>query len=120
MINQSHDSNRVTPETQKNAKTPLAEVYDDKSILEQMHYSLMVQIMRANGLRELIDRPVSGPLFRKTLLMIVIATDMGVHNQFMQRFQDMIDGKIKSEVDRRVLVCQAIIKCADISNPVSL
>lgn len=84
-----------------------------------MHYALMMQIMRANGLAVLLDRPVSGQAFRKMMLMIVIATDMGVHNEFMQRFQKMIDGEITCELDRRVLVCQAIIKCADISNPVS-
>ena len=96
----------------------MAEVYDDKSVLEQMHYALMTSIMRTTGLAVLLDRPVSGQSFRKMMNMIVIATDMGVHAEFMERFQKMIDGAVEDELQRRVLVCQAIIKCADISNPV--
>lgn len=84
-----------------------------------MHYALMVQIMRANGLAVLVDRPSSGQLFRKLLLNIVIATDMSVHDQFMRRFKELVDGKIQDTLEQRILVCQAIIKCADISNPVS-
>ncbi|KAF7798462.1 hypothetical protein EIP86_009683 [Pleurotus ostreatoroseus] len=101
----------------RNAKAPVAEVYDDKSVLEQMHYSLMVQIMRANGIAVLVDRPSSGPTFRKLLLNIVIATDMSVHDKFMRRYQELVEGKVEDELERRILVCQAIIKCADISNP---
>ena len=108
----------IYPGSQKNAKTPLAEVYDDKSVLEQMHYALMVQVMRVNGLAVLVDRPCTGQYFRKMLYMIVIATDMSVHDVFMKRFQDMVSGEVHDETERRVLVCQAIIKCADISNPV--
>ena len=63
--------------------------------------------------------PKFGQVFRKLLLNIVIATDMGVHNQFMERFRQMVDGHVPDELERRILVCQALIKCADISNPVS-
>ena len=79
----------------------------------------MVQIMRANGIAVLVDRPSSGPTFRKLLLNIVIATDMSVHDKFMRRYQELVEGKVEDELERRILVCQAIIKCADISNPVS-
>ncbi|KAI9066828.1 HD-domain/PDEase-like protein, partial [Trametes sanguinea] len=101
----------------KNAKTPLAVVYDDKSVLEQMHYSLIMQIMRHNKLGFLLDRPGSGPLFRKLLLGTVLATDMGVHFDFMSEFRHLLDGADFPELKRRILVCQALIKCADISNP---
>ncbi|KAI0915910.1 hypothetical protein AcV5_003388 [Taiwanofungus camphoratus] len=101
----------------KNAKTPLAVVYDDKSVLEQMHYSLILQIMRHNGLESLLDRPVSGPSFRKLLLGTVLATDLSLHYEFMANFQELVTGKDMGEVKRKLLVCQAIIKCADISNP---
>ncbi|KAI0656981.1 HD-domain/PDEase-like protein [Cubamyces menziesii] len=101
----------------KNAKTPLAVVYDDKSVLEQMHYSLILQIMRHNNLGFLLDRPASGPLFRKLLLGTVLATDMGVHFDFMTEFRRLLDGADFPELKQRILVCQALIKCADISNP---
>ncbi|CDO77061.1 hypothetical protein BN946_scf184473.g5 [Trametes cinnabarina] len=101
----------------KNAKTPLAVVYDDKSVLEQMHYSLIMQIMRHHNLGFLLDRPGSGPLFRKLLLGTVLATDMGVHFDFMNEFRHLLRGANFPDLKRRILVCQALIKCADISNP---
>ncbi|CCL98761.1 uncharacterized protein FIBRA_00766 [Fibroporia radiculosa] len=103
----------------KNAKTPLAVVYDDKSVLEQMHYSLILQLMRHNGLGSLLDRPNSGPLFRKLLLGTVLATDLSLHQEFMTNFADLVAGGEVGEHKRKVLLCQALIKCADISNPVS-
>lgn len=103
---------------QRNAKTPLSVVYDDKSVLEQMHYSLIMQIMRHNNLGFLLDRPCTGSTFRKLLLGAVLATDMGVHFDFMTEFANLLQGADFPELKRRVLVCQALIKCADISNPV--
>lgn len=84
-----------------------------------MHYSLLLQIMRCNGLGSLVDRPQSGPSFRKLLLATVLGTDMGIHVDFMSGFQKLVNGCDVSEHERKVLVCQALIKCADISNPVS-
>ncbi len=94
-------------------------VYDDKSVLEQMHYSLIMQIMRHNNLGFLLDRPHTGSSFRQLLLGAVLATDMGVHFDFMAEFTKLVNGADFPELKRRVLVCQALIKCADISNPVS-
>ncbi|KAJ3487329.1 hypothetical protein NLI96_g3625 [Meripilus lineatus] len=175
----------------KNAKTPLAVLYDDKSVLEQMHYSLILRIMRHNGLEHLLfprvrdrdkakdkdedpkstnnapqNRPDSSRnetqadyatqqkeklrqevprhqggsnVFRKLLLMTVLATDLSVHGEFMRRYDRMLvernepsgesavaegpgpgGGKPGPEdelFERKMLLCQALIKCADISNP---
>ena len=79
----------------------------------------MLQIMRHNDLGCLLDRPSSGLSFRKLLLDTVLATDMSVHAEFMANFRVLLDGAIHDQFRRRVLVCQALIKCADISNPVS-
>ncbi|KAI0697046.1 hypothetical protein BC835DRAFT_1339898 [Cytidiella melzeri] len=101
----------------KNAKTPLAELYDEKSVLERMHYALLLSIMRHHGLGVLLDRPNFGRSFRKVLSLIVISTDMGLHADFMARFQRLAQNRIPDMSTRRILFCQAIIKCADISNP---
>ena len=79
-----------------------------------------MQIMRHNDLGFLLDRPGTGPSFRKLLLGTVLATDMGVHFDFMAEFERFLQGAEFPELRKRVLVCQALIKCADISNPVSL
>lgn len=57
---------------------------------------------------------------RKLLWQTVLATDMSMHDQFMRNFKDIIDGQLGSLCIRQVIVCQAIMKCADISNPVCL
>ncbi|OBZ67419.1 3',5'-cyclic-nucleotide phosphodiesterase regA [Grifola frondosa] len=101
----------------RNAKTPLSVVYDDKSVLEQMHYSLLLRTMRHHNLGFLLDRPHLGASFRQMLLGSVLATDMGVHYDFMAQFRNLINGADVCSLQRRVLVCQALIKCADISNP---
>lgn len=43
---------------------------------------------------------------------------MRVHAQFMKRFQQVVDGAEVDHWTKKVLVCQALIKAADISNPV--
>ncbi|KZT23622.1 HD-domain/PDEase-like protein [Neolentinus lepideus HHB14362 ss-1] len=101
----------------KNAKTPLSMVYDDKSALEQMHCALLLTLMRHHGLGHLLDRPIRGPALRRLLLQTVLATDMSVHFEFMDLFKDLLAGKESDARRRKVLVCQALIKCADISNP---
>ncbi|GBE83754.1 HD-domain/PDEase-like protein [Sparassis crispa] len=101
----------------KNAKTPLAVVYDDKSVLEQMHAALILQIMRHNGLGSLLDCSTGGATFRKVLVGTVLGTDMGIHYDFITGFRELISDGETPELRRKVLVCQALIKCADISNP---
>ncbi|KAJ7468044.1 hypothetical protein FB451DRAFT_1137150 [Mycena latifolia] len=101
-----------------NAATPLSVVFDGKSALEQMHCQLLLRVMRHHGLGRLLDDPKSGVQNRKLLWETVLATDMSVHDAFMQRFQDLIANKGESTpIYRRITICQAIIKCADISNP---
>ncbi|KAL4079509.1 hypothetical protein J3A83DRAFT_1110620 [Scleroderma citrinum] len=101
----------------KNANAPLSTVFDGKSALEHMHYILIIHAMRHHGLGALLDRPKNGQCFRKSLAGIVLATDMGVHFEFMKNFGLLANGKDFSMDCQRLLLCQAIIKCADISNP---
>lgn len=163
---------------QKNAKTPLSQVYEDKSVLENMHCMLIVQLLRKHGFSFLltgsntsglgIALPTSShfagpsddisPLtsefpeapstavgasfkreeeagaihdwkgFKKLLYATVLATDMSIHFNWIKRYIDY--GKrmrangvqsltLPEEEEARILLSQAIIKCADISNPVS-
>jgi len=104
---------------QKNAKAPLSSLYDN-SPLEQMHCTLLLHILRRQGLGFLLDNPRSGAQFRKLLSETVLATDMRVHLDFMIRFKRIVDGEQVDLEKKKVLVCQALIKCADISNPVRI
>ncbi|KDQ13375.1 hypothetical protein BOTBODRAFT_111701, partial [Botryobasidium botryosum FD-172 SS1] len=106
----------------KNAKTPLSFVYQDKSPLEHMHCTLLLQLMTNFGLGHLISPLAPTLSFRQLLIQTVLATDMSIHDEWMKKFESvMVDGDgdaASPDTDRaRVLVCQALIKCADISNP---
>ncbi|KAF8652363.1 hypothetical protein AX16_004393 [Volvariella volvacea WC 439] len=101
-----------------NARTPLSIVYDGKSALEHMHGHLLLRVMRHHGLGGLVDSGVEGVNARKLLWQSVLATDMSVHGTFMNNFQKLVDNPRQGTLcDRQVLVCQALLKCADISNP---
>ena len=79
--------------------------------------------MRHHGLGRLLDDPTdaSGQRVRKLLSETVLATDMSVHAAFMDNFRSLLSENSDADLCRRqVLTCQAIIKCADISNPVSI
>ena len=77
--------------------------------------------MRYHGMSHLLEQTSGGVTFRKMLVDTVLATDMSVHVDFMRRFEEMVAIGRGPDTDvgsRRVLLCQALIKCADISNPV--
>lgn len=97
----------------KNAQTPLSIVFSNRSALEQMHCSLLLRIMRHHGLGPLLERPQA----RKLLWETIMATDMSVHADFMESFERLISGEKGPITLRKVVMCQAIMKCADISNP---
>lgn len=107
----------VTNSFMKNAQAPLSSLYDHNSPLEQLHYTLLLHILRRQGFSFLLDNSHSTPHFRKLLAETVLATDMRVHAQFMERFQQVVNGAEVDHWTKKVLVCQALIKAADISNP---
>jgi hypothetical protein len=105
----------------KNAETPLSTVYNGKSALEQMHCSLLLRVMRHYGLGSLLDDHSGSQGVKKLLSETVLATDMSVHAAFMKDFRGLVDDRKVGKPDelwrRQVLLCQGLMKCADISNP---
>ncbi|TRM62334.1 hypothetical protein BD626DRAFT_548700 [Schizophyllum amplum] len=101
----------------KNAQTPLSVVFDGKSALEHMHCQLLLRVMRQHGLGVLLDHPTDGARIRRLLWETVMATDMSVHAEFMKNFSVLVASRDATRARRQTLVCQAIMKCADISNP---
>ena len=99
---------------QKNAQTPLSVVFDHHSALENMHCQLLLRVLRYHGFGVLLD----DHCLRRILLFSVLATDMSVHQDFMLRFKRMLDGESTSLCARQTIICEAILKNADISNPV--
>lgn len=119
-----------------NARTPVAQVYGDKSVLENFHSITLVHMLRRHGFGSLLDEQPAqhGELaslgvnadsagFRKVLSASVLATDMSNHFAFVASLTAMA-GRLKTRVrtldeleEDRLVVCSGLMKCADISNP---
>ncbi|RPB04788.1 HD-domain/PDEase-like protein [Choiromyces venosus 120613-1] len=99
-------------------KAPLAQVYNDRSVLESFHCAAFSQVLQRHW-------PKTREL-RKSMIDMILATDMGLHFDYMGRLEDMKEkvlkedgmGSLKDKAvsDYRTLVCALLIKCADISN----
>lgn len=101
---------------------PLAQLYNDNSVLEAFHCAAFSQILRRHWPAAFKDKQL-----RKLLISSILATDMGVHQKFMERMGSLqekfhensrsIDGWKPQDMEMyKTLVCGLLIKCADISN----
>ncbi|PWY87015.1 high affinity cAMP phosphodiesterase [Aspergillus heteromorphus CBS 117.55] len=101
---------------------PLAQLYNDNSVLEAFHCAAFSQILRRYWPAAFKDRQL-----RKLLISSILATDMGVHQKFMERLgslqekfhenQRSMDGWKPQDMELyKTLLCGLLIKCADISN----
>lgn len=104
---------------------PLAQLYNDNSVLEAFHCAAFSQILRRYW-----PAAFKEPQLRKLLISSILATDMGIHHNYMERLAALqekfhhnggsLDGWKQQDLDSyRALVCGLLIKCADISNVVS-
>jgi len=101
---------------------PLAQLYNDRSVLEAFHCAAYSQILRRYWPQAFADIPM-----RKLMINSILATDMGLHFKYMidmgnlQEKLDSNDDSIegwtpKALEETRDLVCGLLMKCADISN----
>lgn len=104
---------------------PLAQLYNDRSVLESFHCAAYSQILRRYWPVAFEDSSM-----RKLMINNILATDMGLHFRYMKDLgnvqeklahdQDGIDGwNAKVCEEYKDLTCGLLIKCADISNVVS-
>ena len=102
---------------------PLAQLYNDQSVLEAFHCAAYSQILRRHWPLAFNDKAL-----RKLMISSILATDMGVHADYMQQLSNLqekihhsqtTEGWSPKDMDAfRSLTCGLIIKCADISNVV--
>ncbi|KAF7585684.1 3',5'-cyclic-nucleotide phosphodiesterase [Aspergillus hancockii] len=101
---------------------PLAQLYNDNSVLEAFHCAAFSQILRRYWPSAFRDKQI-----RKLLISSILATDMGVHQKFMERLGSLqerfyennktVDGWKPQDLEMyKTLLCGLLIKCADISN----
>jgi len=104
---------------------PLAQLYNDRSVLEAFHCAAYSQILRRYW--KVAFEDVS---MRALMINSILATDMSLHFNYMKdlgHLQDKVhhnhgtDGWSPQTLSEyRVLACALLVKCADISNVVSL
>ncbi|KAK6544250.1 3',5'-cyclic-nucleotide phosphodiesterase [Orbilia ellipsospora] len=102
-------------------KAPLAQMYNDKSVLESFHCAAFSQVLRKHW-------PITQtvPAMRRLMIDSILATDMGLHFDYMTQLERLKqklkqDKGIKNWDEKlisanRSLLCTLLIKCADISN----
>ncbi|EDU50238.1 high affinity phosphodiesterase [Pyrenophora tritici-repentis Pt-1C-BFP] len=101
---------------------PLAQLYNDRSVLESFHCAAYSQILRRYWPRAFADIPM-----RKLMINNILATDMGLHFKYMSDLGnlqqkvahdkgavDTWNSKVQEE--QKDLTCGLLIKCADICN----
>ncbi|KAL8813613.1 MAG: hypothetical protein Q9223_000255 [Gallowayella weberi] len=104
---------------------PLAQLYNDKSVLESFHCAAYSQILRRYWKSVFEDSAMRG-----LMISSILATDMGLHFKYMgdlSKLQEKVTHDQGTEdwpqqvIDEyRTLACGLLIKCADISNVVGL
>jgi hypothetical protein len=117
----------TNPSSQINARTPAAQVYNDKSVLENFHSVTLIRMLKLHGFGHLLEGEAGHvPDFRQVLLTTVLVTDMGRHFPFTQSLNELgerfkANNYISSAVaEDRLIICSGLMKCGDISNPVSI
>ncbi|GAA5985760.1 hypothetical protein JCM5350_005272, partial [Sporobolomyces pararoseus] len=112
-----------------NARAPIAQVYTDKSILENFHNVTLIHMLRKHQFDYLLggDFGHSGDAatsFRKIVEASILATDMSRHFEFVKELSELgksfaiKDGTKDRDLEAdRLLLCAGLIKSADISNP---
>lgn len=103
---------------------PLAQLYNDRSVLESFHCAAYSQILRRYWPAAFCDTKM-----RNLMISSILATDMGLHFEYMRKLADL-QAKLRvndstddwteaTKNEQKALACALLIKCADISNVVS-
>ncbi|KAF1841503.1 HD-domain/PDEase-like protein [Cucurbitaria berberidis CBS 394.84] len=101
---------------------PLAQLYNDRSVLESFHCAAYSQILRRYWPAAFADAAM-----RKLMINNILATDMGLHFKYMSDLGSLqqkvahengvLDAwSVKVQEEQKDLTCGLLIKCADICN----
>ncbi|CAK7218311.1 3',5'-cyclic-nucleotide phosphodiesterase [Sporothrix eucalyptigena] len=101
--------------------TPLAQLYNDRSVLESFHCAAYSQILRRYWPSAFNDSKM-----RNLMTSSILATDMGLHFDYMKKLGNTQEKLAENNTtdgwngrmfeDQTALACALLIKCADISN----
>lgn len=99
--------------------SPISLTYNERSVLELFHASVFIsKILNINWPRLLevtIDDDGTQNV-RELIISCILATDMAVHFEYVQRIKDFNIEDSSFDVSKLKLISSLLIKCADISN----
>ena len=108
----------------KETKDPLALLYNDASILENMHLAETFKLINSNETYNIFDKVDSNTYkqFRKEMISCVLATDMAFHSNYVNFMKVKIDdikkeGQNNNKNDDYQNYMNLLVHSADISNP---
>ena len=108
----------------KETKNSLALLYNDASILENMHLAETFKLINSNDTYNIFDKIDTNTYksMRKEMISCVLATDMAFHNNYVNFLKDKIDdtkkeNENKNKKDDYQNYMNLLIHSADISNP---
>ncbi|KAL1844378.1 hypothetical protein VTJ49DRAFT_57 [Mycothermus thermophilus] len=100
---------------------PLAQLYNDRSVLESFHCAAYSQILRRHWPAAFSDTKM-----RNLMISSILSTDMGLHFDYMKKLRVLQDTlrtgpsidkwTDAAKTEQKALLCALLIKCADISN----
>lgn len=103
-----------------NSRAPLALRYNDRSVLESFHISGAFRMMQSLPQCNILGGFAFGEYskIRKTLIDLVLATDLAVHFELMGAFKRKIATvDLAASEEDRLMIMQIILKCGDLSHP---
>ncbi|CAB4428041.1 unnamed protein product [Rhizophagus irregularis] len=108
------------------SQTPLAQLYNDKSVLESFHVMTLFNLMQKYGFKIYESEPpceTKYSEFRKIVVNAILATDMQLHHKYVKdikeqksRFESVDFNPSQKLEEEKNIIIGALIKCADISN----
>jgi cAMP-specific phosphodiesterase 4 len=109
-----------------NSNSELAIMYNDESVLEQHHLAVAFKLLQESNCDFLSSwSRKQRQSFRKTVIEMVLATDMSKHMSLLADLKTMVEAKKVSnssivcldKYNDRIQVLQSMIHLADLSNP---
>jgi 3',5'-cyclic-nucleotide phosphodiesterase len=97
------------------SKSSLATIFNERSVLENLHCLTIGRIIEQRWPKLFTE---DDGQFRKSIVEMILSTDMALHFDFMARFEALRKSIATDPVDdkQRRLICCCIMKSSDISN----
>lgn len=99
-------------------KNPLANLYNNNSVLENHHWRFALGIFAESQLFDHLDKNIYDEM-KLQMKHLILATDIARQNEYLRRFRELTSSNEFSmqNTDDRALVLQMALKCADLGNP---